>query len=323
MTRFLWLALLLANAAGLIASEGAKTAPSAPSVGWIDDLRGPTFWKKDATSPERPLDPKRDRYRRLHVGERLRCDSGGYVKLQLYGGATEIKGPSSAWYPIPRVPPSRKLDDRAREEFLGGQPGGRPRGDRLGVFSPTPDGAIRPARFVFRWTPQTGHDPHLLVVQDLEGREIWSQGGIEGATGRLQSISAQQALTKYRAEASRLGRSLHLRLRITDSHGAVTEVPFSLLSPRDEAEMERELKPWDREPAEALMRHMGRASVFRRHRLYDEAAAEYDAALQTAPESRDLLDAAIQAHHHTGNRNREEELQRQLQAGSSAGLPMR
>jgi hypothetical protein len=60
------------------------------------------------------------------------------------------------------------------------------------------------------------------------------------------------------------------------------------------------------------MRHLGRASIFSRYRVFPQAAEEYEAALNVAPNSQHLLERASLAHRLTGNSNREEELNRRL-----------
>jgi hypothetical protein len=92
-------------------------------------------------------------------------------------------------------------------------------------------------------------------------------------------------------------------------------VTFSLLSASSEQALKQELTPWDRESG-SLMPHLGRASVFTRARLFTAAADEYEAALEAAPGSRDLLVRAILAQRRTGNFARVEELTKRLPPGT-------
>ena len=59
--------------------------------------------------------------------------------------------------------------------------------------------------------------------------------------------------------------------------------------------------------------HLERAAIFDSYRMYGSVAAEYDAALEAAPESVDLLRAAITAHSRIGDLRRARDLRDKLQ----------
>src|SRR5947208_11372187 len=108
------------------ASPGiSQTTTEADSVGWIEEIQQPAYLRSAETAKSISLDTKRDRYRRLYVGDRVRCDHDGHLKLQLYGRIIELKE-SKTWFPIPRVASKRSDLQRALESY--GRVGGRDRG---------------------------------------------------------------------------------------------------------------------------------------------------------------------------------------------------
>src|SRR5258707_13853630 len=92
-------------------------------AGSITAIECTAVFKNDEKSPQIRLDPKRDKGRTLHVGERLKCLSDGAIKITLYGEAQSIDK-SLDWYPIPDTNPSNP-----------GGGGGRPGDDFAGTWS--------------------------------------------------------------------------------------------------------------------------------------------------------------------------------------------
>ncbi len=285
-----------------IASEGISEESYA---GWIEEIHPPAYLKHDADSKAVLLDPKRDRFRRLYVGERLRCDHGGLLRLQLYGEMTEIKD-SPVWFPVPQVPTLRPNLKRQALDFYG-RLGGRERADFLWVFSPANEGSVRVENFIIRWNPQAGVGTVSLAMEDEAGKRLWEQDGVNSVAGQFVSEAAKHAVAKYRDA----GGEGPLVLVLVDSGGSESRVSFFPLSVQAGEVLDRELGMWDKEPT-SLMRHVCRAYSFARRRMFTEVADEYDAALQVDPDSQDLLAAAIEAHRRTGNSERVRELTRRL-----------
>lgn len=115
--------------------SGQRPAEAVPPVGRVTGVRGKVYWKKDARAAAVRLDPRRDLNRRLFPGERLRCDKGGQLSLQLYGVPVELRE-SDDWYIIPRVDvgdrPGRHAGEDSPSERSGGREGKRRRHRRRG-----------------------------------------------------------------------------------------------------------------------------------------------------------------------------------------------
>jgi hypothetical protein len=276
-------------------------------AGIVQEIQGATYWKKDNRANEVRLDPRHDLARILHVGEQVRSDRDGYLRLLLCGGEKTLRG-RSAWFPISATQecPNRK----ALEEY--GRLGGRDRGSPSQVFSPADHSATTPRLFVMRWIPAMAKCTVSLAIKDIEGKSIWEEEEIDGNLGAWNSSKAKEVLTRYRAN----GEESPLLLRLTDSCANQIDITFSLLSTQSEATLQAELAQWDKNPS-TLMLHLGRASVFESYRIFSEAAEEYEAALKVAPESRDLLIRTILAQRSTGNFNREEQLRKRLPPGTA------
>ena len=88
-------------------------------------------------------------------------------------------------------------------------------------------------------------------------------------------------------------------------------VHFSVLASQREQALDMELAKWG-QSATGLLVHIGRAYVFDSYSMLNQAAAEYDSALEQWPRSHDLLIAAIVAHQRTGNSSRAAELSQRL-----------
>jgi hypothetical protein len=280
------------------------------STGFVEEVRGPVFFRQNANAKTVRLDPKADVARRLYPGEQVRCDRRAILRLRLGGKIKNIDA-GTGWFTIPRATRSSANPlQRALDEY--GRTGGRERGEPLQVFSPSAHSVVMPELFVIRWIPGTAKCIVSLAIREAEGKEIWRQNDIGGSAGSLDSAAARQALTKYRAE---VGQG-PLLLRLADSCANESLVPFSLLSAKSEAALKEELAFWDKESGR-LMPHLGRAYVFDRYKIFPEAAGEYEAALKAAPESRELLIKTIMAHRSTGNFARAEELGRRMPAGTT------
>src|SRR5688572_21563257 len=91
------------NAITFLASLTFMSFPSAAFpqtqiAGIIEEIRDPTYWRKNSRSKEMKLDRKRDRARILHVGEQVRLGHKGYLRLFLCSGPEIPKG--SNWFSI-------------------------------------------------------------------------------------------------------------------------------------------------------------------------------------------------------------------------------
>jgi predicted Zn-dependent protease len=91
------------------------------------------------------------------------------------------------------------------------------------------------------------------------------------------------------------------------------EVHFSLLTAKQEQELNAQLDFWEKHTDGVALR-FGRAYSFSRQKLFAEAAEEYEFALDFAPDSRYLLQDVIQADRLAGRLSRAKELQSRLES---------
>jgi hypothetical protein len=193
-----------------------------------------------------------------------------------------------------------------------GHRGGRDRALSIQVFSPTDHSVVLIEDFVVRWASNTAGCTFSLLMQDVAASTVWRKDEVDSGVGSLNDASARRALAAYRA---RMGTG-PLKLIVNDSCGSTTSVSFSLLSVEDEHILNEDLAFWDKQTG-ALVRRIGRASVYDRFRMFPQAAEEYEAALSEAPDSRHLLMRTITAHRATGNFSRAWELKKRLPSGMS------
>jgi hypothetical protein len=276
-------------------------------AGIIVEIQGTTYWKKNNKTKAIKLDPRSDHARLLYVGEQVRSERNGLLRLVLCNEEKTISGQSS-WFSIhvSSECPNRKAFEAYKKV------GGRSRGDKIQIFSPSNHSVTTPEFFVIRWIPSTAKCTLTLAIREPEGRLLWEGDNVDGGLGLWDSRDARQALIKYRAD----GEEAPLLLRLSDSCANQIDVTFSLLSVKSETSLRNELKGWDKNDVK-LMVYLGRASVFESYRLFPQAAEEYEAALKLAPESHDLLMRTIWAHRNTGNYARELELKSRLPAGTT------
>jgi hypothetical protein len=140
---------------------------------------------------------------------------------------------------------------------------------------------------------------------------------VDGAAGSLKSDAVSSALVAYKMKAGSPGLILTLTLANASDW---KEVHFSFLNSKEEQELSAQLDYWEKH-TDSLALHLGRAYSFSRHKLFAEAAEEYDSALNSAPESRYLLEDAIQANRLAGFPSRVKELQTRLASQTQAAKP--
>jgi hypothetical protein len=300
-------ALVLAISASVVITLALPRMVTAQEggAGIVEEIRGKAFWRQGGNAREERLDPRSDTARRLYPGEQVRCERGCRLQLRL-GRTLKVVRPS-AWFTIPALDSARPGPVQTMLNDYGRR-GGRDRGEPLQVFSPSAHSVAMPELFIIRWVPDPAGCTLSLIVQDVEGKKVWQQDDVDASKGSLNSVAAKQALVDYRAK---YGQG-PLDLRLVDScGGSEARLSFSLLSRESDQSLKNELTFWDKGDGR-LMYHLGRASIFSRYRIFPQAAEEYEAALNAAPNSHDLLVRTILAHHMTGNFNREEELNKRL-----------
>ncbi len=306
--------ILIAVLATLWVQLAARAQNGVP-VGVILRITSPVYLKQATTPVPLMLDPKRDVLRKLYAGQSLRVGLGGWLKLQLSSGTREIH-PSEDWFILESGKTLTHEQMKVAEALKRyGTPGGQREigpllllpADRTAVFSPAQGSSVIPHQMVIRWNPPAKREKIEFQLQTEGGKKIWSQDGVDMAAGKLDSPAARKALADYQES----GGQESIILIMTDPEANETWVTFSLLSKPSEQELLKQLTKWD-QVVDPLVRALGRVYEYDRRRLLVESAAEFDAALIAAPESLDLISAAIEAHLRTGNYARAAELKRQL-----------
>jgi hypothetical protein len=272
----------------------------------IDHLSGPVFWKQSKDSPQVPL-KETDVAKKVFAEERLKCDAGATLTVIIYDKLQEIRCPSG-WFPIPSVSP-QIAKSKIEAATTYGRGGGRDRSQTPGVFAPADYSEVQIGKFDIRWNRGVAMKSFSLVALEGQAKEIWKETFPSAdATGRFSSKSANDALLKYRQEVG----DGTLILKWENAAKEKGYVRFSILMPEEEARLQADLTEWEKEP-EGLLRRLGRASVFDRHKMFSEAAEEYEAALKIAPKGHDLILRTAEAHRRTGNYARQEELTKLIQ----------
>jgi hypothetical protein len=272
----------------------------------IDQLSGPVFWKQSKDSPQVTL-KESDVAKKVFAEERLKCDAGATLKVIIYDKLQEIRCPSG-WFPIPSVSP-QIAKSKIEAATTYGRGGGRDRSQSTGVFAPADYSEVQIGKFDIRWNPGVAMTSFSLVALEGQAKEIWKETlASSDSSGRFTSKAAKDALLKYRQEVG--DGTLVLKWETAAKEKGY--VRFSILLPDEEAKLQADLSEWDKEP-EGLLRRLGRASVYDRHKMFSEAADEYEAALKIAPKGHDLILRTAEAHRRTGNYVRQEELTKQIQ----------
>jgi hypothetical protein len=283
-----------------------------PLAGLILDIRAPAFIKVTENDVETSLDSARDKGRRLFGGQSLRCGHGGYIRAEIYGAIQEItESGHSIAIPLDSNPGEdvrQKERQRRISEALRsyGRMGGT-RGIASSILLPSEGSVVKANQFEIRWIPSENGSTIAISIRTKSGQVLWQAAKVSGATGSLDSSDVREKLEQYRKSGAQEALILSLR----DPEKNESSIEFSLISPHAEEKLRQELAQWDEESND-LVRYIGRAAVFNRHRMLVEATMEYDAALTLAPESRDLLESAISAHHQIGDYVVERELIRRL-----------
>ncbi len=145
----------------------------------------------------------------------------------------------------------------------------------------------------------------LSILSEAKDVTLWGPTETNGETGELRSAAVSSALADYKKKSA--GQDLILTLTIGNAADR-EEVHFSLLRGKQEQDVIAQLDYWAKN-SDGLALHLGRGYTFSQHKLFAEAAEKYEAALNSAPGSRYLLEDAIQANRLAGRAPRAKELE--------------
>lgn len=228
----------------------------------------------------------------LQAGDTVRCSSAGYIVVQTADGNKPLRfnEPPILIEVVPEEPRYRYIAEELQKIGTSGGPRGT-----HSILWPTANAAVRPEEFVVLWKPLS--PPITVTIASEDSQQlVWGPARISGTSGKLKSPNAQTALERYRKEEKGL---LVLTLS-RERFGDTDQVRFSVFSQKDEDNLQTMVKDWDKEASD-LAKHLGRGYVFLRFGRFREAAAEYEVALATAPNSPYLLVDARDAEARAGN----------------------
>jgi hypothetical protein len=304
MTVTLLAASIVAGAANSHAQSGEVVA------GRIMSLHCDARLLRKKTKDEAVLLYPRDIALGLTAGDGVRCNGTGYLEVLVFYGTTRIT-PSKKPFPIPPLPPDPKYpEDKVIAESLtgygvSGATRGIPADSR--ILWPAENSAVVPEQFVIRWAP-VPQKIVLSILSEAKDVTLWGPTEMDGEGGSFKSDAVSSALAAYKTKPGSTGLVFTLTLANSSDW---EEVHFSLLNGREEQELNAQLQFWEKH-ADGLALRLGRGYSFSRHRLFVEAADEFDAALNSASESRYLLEDAINADRLAGRPSRVKELQTRL-----------
>jgi hypothetical protein len=301
--------LLAASVAGTAADSHSQSA--GPVAGRIVSLKCDARMQKNGTQAVSSLSPTRDIALGLSAGDRVQCNGAGYMEVLVASGTKKITA-SDNWFTIPPLPqdPAYPQGDAVIAQSLANYGrAGATRGATADsrILWPTANSAILPDRFVIRWAP-VPQKIDLAVMTEAKDVTIWGPSAVDGRAGSFRSGALSSALAAYKSKAG--SPALILTLTIANSSDW-EEVHFSLLSGKQEQELNAQLDFWVKR-TDGLALRLGRGYSYSRFNLFADAAEEYESALSSAPESRYLLEDAIQADRLAGRPSRVKELRTRL-----------
>ncbi len=247
----------------------------------------------------------------LKAGDMVEClaPDTGHLMILVPGKEKEVEVTANNPYTVP-TPPVSELPYPLIAQYLTGYGlAGATRGTKNSslILWPAESGVVVPNRFVIRWMPMAQRIS-LSVMSEGKDVTVWGPVELDGAAGSLKSDELSSALVAYKAKSA--SPRMVVTLSLVGS-ADWEEVHFSLLEGRDEEELNAQLTFWAQHTT-GLALQLGRAYSFLRHKLFVEAADEYDSALNSSPDSRSLLEEAIRANQLAGRTLRVTELKERL-----------
>jgi hypothetical protein len=291
--------------------RGQEAEPVDAKIVSIDDKCRAQIKKHNSPS-WRPLDRAKSVWLPLTRGDQLQCLGDGQMEILIPTGKTPVrKSPNP--YQVAAIQEDTKPNAIAEElSGLGLVGATRGRSADSRIFWPADGSAVIPEHFEVRWAP-VEKKITLTIMSEAKDRTIWGLSEVDGKTGNLKNEALSAALSAYRIQPG--GSALVLTLTIGEASDW-EESHFSLLNGREQEELNAQLEYWAAH-TDGLALHLGWGYSFSRHRLFAEAAEEYEAALRSAPDSPYVLKDAMRADRLAGEATRAKELQLRLGAKST------
>lgn len=314
--------LLAASVAATATISRAQTKNPQPGevvAGRIMSLHCDARLLRKGTKDEAKLLYPRDIALGLAAGDAVRCNGPGYLEVLVSEGTRRVP-PLQKPFTIeplpadPKYPEDKEISDALTGYGVSGATRGTTADSR--ILWPAENSAVVPEHFVIRWAavPQK---IALSILSEAKDVTLWGPTEVDGGAGSLNLDAVSSALAAYKTKPGSAGLVLTLTLANSSDW---EEVHFSLLNGREERELSAQLDFWGKH-TDGLALRLGRAYSFSRHKLFAEAADEYDAALNSTPESRYLLEDAIKANRLAGRASRVKELQTRLASQPEAANP--
>jgi hypothetical protein len=312
--------LLTAGVAGAVAGSHAQTTNVV--AGRIVSVHCEAHLQKKDKQADARLNAPRDIALGLSAGDRVQCVGDGYLEVLVFDGTKTVTAKQNPkGFAIPDLPPDSsnpKEDTIIAKALVGYGVSGATRGISTGsrILWPSEGSAVVPEHFVVRWAP-VPQKIVLSILSEAKDVTLWGPTEVDGAAESLKSDAVSSALAAYKTKPGNTGLVLTLTLGNSSDW---EEVHFSLLTGKQEQELSTQLQFWEKH-TDGLALRLGRGYSFTQHKLFAEAAGEYDSALDTAPESRYLLEDAIQANRLAGRASRVKALQIRLASQPQAAVP--
>ncbi|HXC31360.1 MAG TPA: hypothetical protein VNZ56_02745 [Verrucomicrobiae bacterium] len=304
------LSLLATILLGSSANAPAQTPETV--AGRVLSIHCDAYLTRSGLKGDYPLLSPRDIGLGLAAEDNVRCKGMGYLEILVATGQTKITSSLKDGYKIRPLPSSPEFPaentnivDALKNYGIVGATRGNAAQSR--ILWPVDGSAVLPENFVVRWGP-VSQKIAVSVLTEAKDVTVWGPTDVDGSAGVLKSAGASSALAAYKKKAP------NARLVLTITFGNENdweEARFSFLSAQQEQDLNAQLDFWAKNTA-GLTLHLGRGYAYTRHKLFAEAADEYETALESAPESPYLLKDAIEAEQRAGRASRVKELQSRL-----------
>jgi hypothetical protein len=302
---YLIAALLMASIAGTAANSHAQSTEAVAAR--ILAVKCAAQLKQTASATPVSLHDPQDVGRTLTAGNQVQCVGAGYMEVFVPEGTKKITAVQK-WVvidPVPAKPPFPEIANALNKYGIPGATRGQASSSR--ILWPSDYSVVAPEHFVIRWTP-VSEKIVVSIMTEAKDVTLWGPTEVDGATGSLKSDAISSALAEYKKKIG--GVRLPLTLSLANANDW-DEAHFSILGGQQEQELNAQLDFWGKH-TDGLALHLGRGYSFLQHKLFAEGAEEYDYALKSAPESRYLLEEAIQANRLAGQVSRVKELEVRL-----------
>ena len=279
-----------------------------PSDAWILDI---TCKAQRSSSGVTKVLSKVDVGLALKAGDKVRCTNPGRLVLQLGDGVKTVSL-SDNWFTISPVPQNPRYPEIVNALKRYGQPGASRNAGVPTIRWPTTGSVVTAKNFVIRWSPTQSRIRFTIETQTTH-HVIWGPADTDGSSGEWVATQARAVLADYQAQKTD-GKAQEEFLTLVLSNGGITDSSqFSLLDPKNERDLRASLDFWEQYD-NRISRLLGRGYLFSRYGLYEEAATEYEAALEQVPESRYLLEESLRADYRVGRVDKAQKLDQQLRA---------